>query len=511
MGHQRSQRPFIRQLGTAKVVILTFLVETVIPRRPLTSSLLAVLLALPLAAFGNVDVQLPALGDASSSLVSSQQEHRLGRAWLKVFRNQVRTVDDPLMQAYLEDLVYRLASNSQLTDRRLEVVLVDNAALNAFAVPGGIIGVHNGMLLHAETEGQLASVLSHELAHLSQRHFARGVEQQQRAALPTMAAMLGALVLAATAGGDAGMAAMTATQAAALQNRLNYSRQNEQEADRLGMETLVEAGYDPAAIAGMFSNMRQAMRYAGQRPPEFLLTHPLTENRISDARNRAREHPRKVYVDNLDYQLMRARAELQLAPNASDAIKRFAARLAEGDRNNVADRYGLALAYLRHGQLQAADEQLDPLRAADPRRLAYVVTAANIDLAAGRTAEAISELEQQLRIAPGNHPLTMTYVDALLKAGKPRQAEAILEEHVKRRPHDPTVWYLLAETHGLAGNIVGVHRARAEYFVLNGVLDKAVQQLGYALPLTEGDALMTARIEERIRQIAEIKQELEKL
>ncbi len=461
------------------------------------------------------DLQLPELGDSTSGLFSSSQEYALGRAWLKVFRARVRTVDDPLLQSYLEDLIYRLASHSQLKDRRLEVVVVDNATLNAFAVPGGVIGVHNGLLLHADNEAQLASVLGHELAHLSQRHFARGVEQQQRAALPTMAGMLGALVLAATAGGDAGIAAMTATQAASLQNRLNYSRQNEQEADRIGMETLVQAGYDPNAFGAMFDNMLAATRYAGRRPPEFLLTHPLTESRISDARNRARDYPRAMHTDNLDYQLMRARAELQLTPNAGDAIKRLRAKLdrdGAGRRaNRVADHYGLALAYLKNSEPARARAELAPLIAREPLRIAYVIAAAEIDIASGQLDAALARLEKSLRIAPDNHPLNMAYANALLQSSQPQRAEALLQAHTRRRPSDPTIWYLLAETHGLAGNIVGVHQARAEYFVLTGALDQATRQLGYALPLVRGNQLATARIEERIRDIEKLKDTMAKL
>lgn len=456
-------------------------------------------------------VTLPELGDSASSTFSSQQEYELGRAWLKMFRSQVKTVSDPLLQDYVEYLVYKLASFSQLKDRRLEVVVIDNPTINAFAVPGGVVGLHNGAFLSADNEAQLASILGHELAHLSQRHFARGVEQQQRSAIPTMAGMLGALVLAATARGDAGMAAMAATQAAAQQNQLRFSRENEQEADRIGMETLVKADYDPNAFASMFENMLAENRYAGRNPPEFLLTHPLTESRVSDARNRAREYPRHVYVDNLDFQLMRARVEIQLANNSSEALKKFKARLKGQSRNLEADQYGLALAYMQAGQFKDAREQLAPLLQKDPRRLAYVVSDAQLDIFAGAPDKAIPKLQMQLRVNPGNYPLAMTYADALLKSNQPQLAEAVLQEQVKLRPTDPYVWYELAETHGLAGNIVGVHQARAEYFVLNGVLDKAEKQLNYALKLVQNDSITSTKIEERIRQIKALKEEMEKL
>jgi len=456
-------------------------------------------------------VVLPELGDSTSSTFSSQQEYELGRAWLKMFRSQVKTVSDPLLQDYVEYLVYKLASYSQLKDRRLEVVVIDNPTINAFAVPGGVVGLHNGAFLSADNEAQLASILGHELAHLSQRHFARGVEQQQRSAIPTMAGMLGALVLAATSRGDAGMAAMAATQAAAQQNQLRFSRENEQEADRIGMETLEKADYDPNAFASMFENMLAANRYAGRNPPEFLLTHPLTESRVSDARNRAREYPRKVYVDNLDFQLMRARVEVQLANNNSEALKKFKARLKGQSRNLEADRYGLALAYAQAGQFKEAREQLAPLLQKDSRRMAYVVSDAQFDIAAGESERAIEKLQAQLRVNPGNYPLAMTYADALLKSNQPQLAEAVLQEQVKLRPTDPTVWYELAETHGLAGNILGVHQARAEYFVLNGVLDKAEQQLNYALKLVQNDSITSTKIEERIRQIKTLKEQIEKM
>lgn len=477
-----------------------------------TLALTGALTVMPAMAADNNNVDLPELGDSSSSLFSSQQEYDLGRAWLKAFRSQVRTDPDPLLQDYLEDLVYKIATHSQVRDRRLQVVVVDNRTINAFAVPGGVVGIHNGALLVAGSEAELASVLSHELAHLSQRHFARGVEQQQRASIPTMAALLGSLVLAATAGGDAGIAAITATQAAALQNQLSFSRENEQEADRIGMSTLVDAGYDPNAFASMFDNMQANMRYSsGRNVPEFLLTHPLTENRISDARNRAREYPRNVFVDSLDFQLMRARVELHFAANPGEAIKRFKARLRSGSRNPEADHYGLALAYLTQGDTTVAREQLTPLLAKEPRRLAYVIADAQIDVIGGAIDQAEQKLQKQLAINPGNHALTMAYADTLLKGNQPQRAEAVLAEHVKTHDQDPSVWYLLAETHGLAGNIVGVHQARAEYFVLTGVLDKAQQQLKYALPLVRSDNLTTAKIEARIRQIEDMKQAMKKL
>ena len=454
---------------------------------------------------------LPELGDSSSSLFSLQQEYKLGRAWLMSFRSQVKTINDPMLQDYLEHTVYHLATYSQLKDRRLDMVIVDNPTINAFAVPGGVVGIHTGLFTYAETEAQFSTVLAHELAHLSQRHFARGVEQQRRNAIPNMAGMLAGILLAATEGGNAGMAAITATQAASLQNQLRYSRGNEQEADRIGMQTMVEAGIDPYAASAMFSNMLKASRFAGTRPPEFLLTHPVTEKRIADTRSRANQYPRKLYTDNMYYQLMRARAELSLIDNSREAVKNFRAKLNSRSRNPEADQYGLILALTRDGQIAEAQQLLAPLLAASPNQIPYIIAASELDVASGNSERGIQRLEDALELSLANHPLTMTLAQFLLKTGQAPKAAELLEQHVKKHKKNPEVWYQLAEAYGLAGNIVGVHQARAEYFVLNGILDKATTQLSYALPLIKNDHLTTLRINERISQINDLKLALKSL
>lgn len=471
----------------------------------------SLLISTPAHAQLNDEILLPELGDASSGMFSFEQEYQLGRAWLRIFRSQVATVSDPLLQDYVEELTYKLATFSELKDRRLDIVVVNNRSINAFAVPGGVIGIHNGLLLHAETEAQMASVLAHELAHLSQRHFARSVEAQKRSAIPNMAGLLAGIILAATTGGEAGMAAIAAAQAASLQNQLRYSRLHEQEADRSGMQTMVRANMDPSAAAGMFEIMQQTYRYAGNRPPEFLMTHPVTESRISDTRNRARQYPRKMYTDNAHYQLMRARIELSFMENSQTAVKRFHTKTAANKSPTAADQYGLVLALTANGNLEEAQQRLDVLLKNSPRELPYLLAQAELNMAAGEYLEATTLLRRELAITPGNHPLTMALAKSLLKANQAHQAEVILQDHSNRKPNDPSVWHLLAETHGLAGNIVGVHKARAEYFVLNGALTIAIRQLNYALPLVAQNHLETVRINERILQIKRMEMQMKNL
>ena len=452
------------------------------------------------------ELKLPNLGESSTSMFSAEFEHQLGRTWLRIFRSQVPTVDDPLLHDYLEHLIYLLVSHSKLEDRRVEVVIVDSPEINAFAVPGGVIGINNGLLLYAQTEDELVTVLSHEIAHLSQRHFSRRVEFQQKNQPLTLAAMLASFVLLATVGGDAGMAAMSATQAAAQSSALRYSRTNEQEADRVGMQTLVDAGFDPHAAPAMFERMMQASRYSNtERIPEFLRTHPLSENRIADTRNRARQYPKQEPSVSLDYQLMRARVGNQLATSPEEAVQKFRSELAGTPRSTEAATYGLVLALTAAGKPDEAGLELDGIWSKSPDRVEYIIADAEIDMARNQPGKAVTKLAARLKVTPGNHALTMTYAEALMMDQKPHVAEEVLVAQSKLNPGDPGLWYLLAEVQGLSGNIVGLHQARAEYFILNGNLDQADKQLTYALKLTRGDYLTSAKINQRMADIAEMR------
>ncbi|WP_342243220.1 M48 family metalloprotease [Pseudomonas sp. OTU5201] len=444
---------------------------------------------------------LPSLGDSSSSIVSPEQEHQLGRAWLSLLRGQVPQLNDPQLKDYVETSVYRLAETSQLQDRRLEFVLLNSPQLNAFAAPGGIIGVNGGLFLYAPTESEYASVLAHELAHLSQRHFARGVEAQQRMQIPVMAAMLAGIVAAAAGAGDAGMAAIMGTQAAAIQEQRRFSRQNEQEADRIGLLNLEKAGYDPRAMPRMFERLMRQYRYDA-KPPEFLLTHPVTENRIADTRNRAEQLPPGGVENSLRYQLMRARVQLMFEETPGIAAKRFRAMLDEDPKLDAA-RYGLAIAQIKGGQLNQAKENLAPLLAKAPNEIVYNLAQVDLDITANRIADAQQRVDRLLGQYPNNYPLKQMRSDLLLKQSKPKDAEKVLDGLLKSRPNDPDVWYQVAEVRGLAGNTIGLHQARAEYFALVGDFDQAIEQLDFAKRRASGNFPLAARIDARQQELVQ--------
>ncbi|GAC1030599.1 M48 family metalloprotease [Pseudomonas sp. No.21] len=473
------------------------------PLRP-TLLTLACLLSSPVMAD-----DLPSLGDSSSAIVSPEQEHQLGRAWLSLLRGQVEQLSDPQLKDYVETSVYRLAETSQLQDRRLEFVLLKSPQLNAFAAPGGIVGVNGGLFLYAPNEAEYASVLAHELAHLSQRHFARGIEAQQRMQIPVMAAMLAGIVAAAAGAGDAGMAAIMSTQAAAIQEQRRFSRQNEQEADRIGLLNLEKAGYDPRAMPNMFERLMRQYRY-DSKPPEFLLTHPVTESRIADTRNRAEQLPPGGVENSLRYQLMRARVQLMFEETPGISAKRFRAQL-DADPKLDAARYGLAIAQIKNGQLNEAREALAQLLAKAPNEIVYNLAQVDLDITANRLQDAQQRVDRLLGLYPNNYPLKQARSDLMLKLNKPQEAEKILDGLIKSRPNDPDVWYQVAEVRGLAGNTIGLHQARAEFFALVGDYDQAIEQLDFAKRRATNNFPLASRIDARQQEMIEQQKTIKKM
>ena len=312
----------------------------------------------------------------------------------------------------------------------------------------------------------------------------------------------------ATSGGDAGIAALTATQAAAQQKALKYSRSREAEADRIGILTLADAGMDPRAMAYMFERLSDLNRFAGQRMPEFLLTHPVSQTRISDSYNQTRQYEDVEFPSDLDYQLMRVRILMSDETSPEVSVKRMRDGLKSDDATiRMAYQYGLTLALSRTARIDEAVEQLRPLIREYPEKISFILAQAEIEMSAQRYENAIDLLQAKLALSPDNFPMSMQYADALLKANKVDEATQVLERQVARRPNDADVWYLLAETYGLANNIAGVHQARAEYFMLNGNLDQAVKHLNYALPLVEDNFQMIARIKQRLQDIHTLQKE----
>jgi beta-barrel assembly-enhancing protease len=453
------------------------------------------------------ELQLPELGDAGAGMMSPAEEYELGQKVLRMYRSSLPISNDPYYEVYLENLLARLAPYSALKDKRLELLVIEHSSLNAFAAPGGIVGVNTGTFLIAQTEAQLASILAHELAHLSQRHFIRNQQQQKIAGMGVLAGVLGGILLGAASGNsDVAVAAISASQAGALQARLRFSRDMEQEADRIGMETLVSAGYDPNAMPEMFEVMHSNGRFR-TKVPEFLLTHPLTESRISDSRARAERYPKRPPSPDEDFQIAKARAILAHEESPSFAVKRFSEELKGTVLSSLTARYGLMQAHIKANQPDKAAAVLNELQKDYPRLRALIVAQADIAEKRQQPAEAMAVLQNALKTQPNDHLMTIRLAELYMAHSRYSECEALLIQHVKLRPKSAYAWYLLAEVHGLAGHILDVHKARAEYFILHGIYDKAEIQLRNALKLLGDDFQARARVEQRLIDVKAMQRE----
>lgn len=453
------------------------------------------------------ELQLPSLGENSAGLISPSEEYALGQELIRLYRASLPTSQDPFIESYLVELLQRVSTYSELQDKRLELIVLDSPSLNAFAAPGGIVGVNTGTFLTAQNEHQLASILAHELAHLSQRHYARRLQQEKATSTIGLAALLASLMVVAAGNSDAGMAAIPAIQAAAIESSLRFSRDMEIEADRIGMQNLVYSGFDPYAMPGMFEQMLKTTRYRS-KVPEFLLTHPVTESRIADSASRAQKFPQKHVDYDKNYQLMRARVMMRFESSPAQAVKRFVNEIdVYQTMSPLTAHYGLVLARIQAGDVEGAREALKRLNALTDNPVVLAVAEADIAAKEQNWDSATASLRTALARQPNNHPLNVRLAEILMEAGRYPQCEAVLMEHVKRHPNNAYVWYLLAEVHGLAGHILDVHKARAEYFILKGIYGKAEIQLRNALRLIdEKDFQARAKIEQRLMDVRKLQE-----
>lgn len=440
------------------------------------------------------DYGLPSLGAASTSV--SNEEYRLGRAWLRQFRAQAPQWQDPIASDYLESLIARLAPHSQISGLRTITVMVDNESLNAFAVPGGVVGINSGLFAFAEDEGAFVSVLAHELGHLSQRHYARGSARAAQTQLPAMAAMLAGMLIAASGAGDAGMAAAMGSQAALIQDQLSYSRLFEQEADNIGLQAMADAGYDPEAMVRMFAAMQRMARLQGDTPPEFLLTHPVTDSRLTAAQDRAAQlNVADAYTSDTLYDMMRARALLSIYANSP---QQAASRLNREGADETAQRYLDALIAARNGQTATALQRLDQLADQQPDFAMLPASAASVALEAGQYDEAIQRSQRLLRFMPNYLPAQLILAEAQLQRDPPAAYNG-LRDMADQHPDNPQVFNLLAEAAGRSGHNGWGHLARAEHLQLTGRIDSGIRQLSIARDAAkrDNDQPLLARIEQR--------------
>jgi len=472
----------------------------------------ALLTAVVLAAQAPASAQnqnLPDFGSPADSVLSKSREKMLGQSIILQLRQADAIVDDPLLNEYIRLLGSQLARHVNDGDFSFSFFMIDDATINAFAMPGGVIGVNTGLLLATDDESELAGVMAHEVSHVTQRHIARSIYDRQRGSIITIASMLAGILLATQTdmpdGAVTGIAA--ATQAAALQRQINFTRSNEYEADRIGIEVLSRAGFDPIGMSSFFEKLSRRDSVSVDVVPEMLRTHPTSSARIAEARGRARQLPRVNYEDSLAYGLAKARARVLSARRPEEALAYFRGRV---DSDSAADRYGLALALMQSGLDDQAERIFRELSADYPGVIAFRSGRAEALAASGLDSQAMAVYEEANALSPRNRPLVISYAQALLRAGNPAEAHALLLDLLNNSSPSPAEIELIARAANAEGDMINAHHYMSEYFASIGDLESAIRQLTLALSTPGLNEVQRARFNARIREFEEYLAELDR-
>jgi len=381
--------------------------------------------------------------------------------------------------------------------------MVPDSSVNAFAAPGGFIGVNSGLLLTSQREDEVASVLAHEIAHVTQRHLLRSFEKAKQMSIPMTVAMIAAALLGAV-DPKIGSAAIMAVQAGGIQSQLNFTRANESEADNLGMHTLVRSGFDALAMPVFFERLQQASRfYTGNAMPEFLRTHPVTTSRIAEARGRAVTYPLIPQAsDVLQFYLMREKLRVMGTTNLTQLTQYYANAVKIGNSLNVtATQYGYSLALAAVGNYAHSRKIITKLIEQDDDRLSYQLALADIEIAVGRLSTALDIYQENQKLYPDDQALTLKQVGALLQANLPEEAEKLLLRQLELSTPSQQLYKLLAQATGEMGKKSQSHSWLAEYYYISGRLNQAADQLRIAAGFARGDEFQLAKISSRLREI----------
>ena len=459
-------------------------------------------LLLFLAAFSAPGQSLPDLGGAGDAGLAPQTERRVGEAIMRDIRfREPNYLDDPEVADYLAHLGARLVQHSSGARQDFEFFAMRDHTINAFAMPGGFVGVHTGLLLAADSESEVASVLAHEIAHVTQRHIARMLGQQQQMQLPMLAAMAAAILLGRSRP-DLASGAAAAASGAAVQTQLSYSRDYEREADRIGFQALDAAGFDVHAMGAFFEKMQRGMRVADDGTmPGYLRTHPVTIERIADAQNRAARLPYKQHPDSPEFQLVRAKLRAEMG-DARDTVDYFQSAVREKRYvSESATRYGLAASLLRARRAKEAQAELARARSAGASGPMIETLAARIKSGLGDRAGAAAGLAEAQSRYPYSRPILYAHAEALQEARRNDQALDLLTEALRAYPKDPRLHQLQAKNYAALGKRLLQHQAQAEVYVLQGSLPAAIEQLQLARSSGDGDFYQLSVVDARLKEL----------
>lgn len=445
---------------------------------------------------------LPDIGSPASTALTLEDEYQIGRMVVRGLRDQDQILDDPEVSEYVQALGHRLSSEAHDGVQRFTFFTVKDNAINAFALPGGFVGINSGLVLETKNESELAGVMAHEIAHVTQRHIARSIEAQSRSSLVSTAAMLAAILLGAAAGGGEGaMAGVAAAQSLAIQKQISFTRANETEADRVGIGILARAGYDPEGMPAFFETISR--RYGGSEIniPEMLRSHPVTSTRIAETKERAAQLNVTANPDSVSYALTRERLRVLLTPAGQDPREYYAAVIKNEPDASSAQIYGRGLAMMMSGHADQAVPVFQKLRDADPSIMQYHTALGQAQLKAGEGKASLATLQHARELFPRNVAVTVRSAESMMQLGDAKGAHRILLDLFNVVPPTPEQARLTALAANAAGDVADSYYYMSEYHLMSGDLPLAINQLQLALAVPKISSVQRARFEARLEEV----------
>lgn len=447
-------------------------------------------------------IELPEMGDSAARALTAAQEEFLGAEIMKQVRASPLYNTDAIVTDYVQNLGQHLAEKSTQPQGHFEFFVINDPRVNAFALPGGFIGINAGLILVAAHEDEVASVMAHEIAHVTQRHIARMIERSQSLTWPMIAALMGAMILTA-ANPALGSGALASVMAGGQQDMINFTRHNEEEADRIGMDMLAKANYDPMAMSTFFGRMAQANKYNESfYVPDFLRTHPVNSARIADSATRAAQYPKVARKDSLSFYLVKHRLQVMYAAPGQDIVGHYRAELAKpGHQNNQALLYGYSLALAKKGDLSDSVMQLQQLIATNAKEKIYYLSLAQVYQEQQAYDKATVLLQDAFKIYPRDEAISLQLVQIYINDEKYREAKALMDQQIRYTTKHPLYYHYLALAQSKLGNQQASHMARAEFYTMLDDLHSAVRELKRAQGFNKNDDYIQAKISAKLKKL----------
>lgn len=475
------------------------IIATMKLKLPIIILIIASMLAPPMA----VANELPELGDVSATVLSPLQEQAIAEQILREVAVSDDVLKDVEITDYLQTLGARLAANGPDKRQKFNFFVVQDNSINAFAMPGGVIGVHTGLILGANSESELASVLGHEIGHVTQRHLARMLAAQKYDTFKNLAGIALAL-LVARSNPQLASGALTTATAAGVQNQLDYTREHEREADRIGLQILDSGGFDVRAMPTFFTTLQRGSRFVEGSAPSFLRTHPLTSERIADVANRVEQMPYRQVSDSMEFQFVRAKLRASQG-NAQNAIDVFEQNIRERRfASEAAEHYGLAIAYMLKGAFAQTEKELAWLTKNAPPHAMIQNLSARLEVAKNNPQLAAKQYAMGLKAYPDNRGLTYGYAEHFLAIKQADKAVSLVKEKQALYPDDAYLYDLLAKAYTMQNKVLLSHQAQSEAYYRKYDLARAIEQMDLATKASDGDFYQKSIVEARLKQFRQM-------